>query len=106
MDYETYLTIMLIALTTDDQIAQRTGDLISLNVSCVEQGLDKNGKLTKDTLSFKMSEAYTAINATCSVALDFVVLPMSMANMLLGGDTSTLDEIRNTGFKFTVTRSY
>ena len=106
MDYETYLTIMLIALTTDDQIARRTGDLISLNVSCVEQGLDKNGTLTKDTLSFKMTEAYTAINATCSVALDFVVLPMSMANMLLGGDTSTLDEIRNTGFKFTVTRGY
>ena len=106
MDYETYLTIMLIALTTDDQVAQRTGDLISLNVSCVEQGLDKDGKLTADTISFKMSEAYTAINASCEVKLDFVVLPQSMANMLLSGETSLLDKIQNNGFRFTVTRGY
>ena len=106
MDYETYLTIMLIGMTRDDEIATRTGDLISLNVSTVESGLGDTDTLTADKWTFKLSEAYTAINATCAVALDFVVLPMSMANMLLGGDTSTLDEIRSTGFKFTVTRGY
>ncbi len=106
LDYETYVTIMLIAMTTDEDITKRTGDLISLNVSAVENNIGDSGTLTADTWTFKLAKAYTAINATCSVALDFVVLPMSMANMLLGGDTSTLDEIRNTGFKFTVTRSY
>ena len=106
MDYETYLTVMLIAMTRDDELSKRTGDLISLNISTVENGIKDNETLTSEKWTFKLSEAYTAINATCAVALDFVVLPMSMANMLLGGDTSTLDEIRSTGFKFTVTRGY
>ncbi len=104
MDYETYVTVMLLAMTTDEQIFSRTADLISLNVSTVEAGLTSDGKLS--SLSFDMKKAYTAVDATCSVKLDFAVLPLSMANMLLGGDTATLEQIRNRGFRFTVTRGY
>ncbi len=104
MKYDTYLTVMLLAMVTDDDIFSRTADLISLNVSAVESGLTKDENLTE--LSFDMSKAYTAVDATCSVRLDFAVLPPAMANTLLGGDTATLDKIREKGFSFTVTRGY
>ena len=104
MDYETYLTIMLLAMTTDEQIFERTGDLISLNVSTVEQNIGADGTLS--SLSLDMDKAYTAVDASCSVKLDFAVLPEGMANVLLGGNTSTLEKIKNKGYKFTVTRGY
>lgn len=102
--YSTYLTVMMIFMNTDEDIAERTGDLISLNVSCVEKGLDANGTLSALTLDMK--KAYTAVTTTCAVDLDFVVMPQRMAEMLLGGTSTVLDGIRNRSFRFSVTRGY
>lgn len=105
LDYENYLMVMLLFLTTDTDIIRRTGHLICLNVNTVEQGLEPGKELTE--LKFKLEEAVTAVKATCSVHLDFVVIPDSMAKAFLSGDDyDTLTSNAKNVYSFTVTRGY
>jgi hypothetical protein len=105
MNYNQHLIIMLTFLTTSDQIIQRTSDLITLNVNAVKNKVGEDGTLT--SLSFKMENAYTAVDATCAVHLNMVVMPMGVAKKTL--DSSTYNEVESFDknvYKFTVTRGY
>ncbi len=105
LDYEQYLMVMIIFMTTTEQVASRTGDLISLNVNTVDQNIGEKGTLSK--LTFEIGKAHTAVNATCTVKLDFVVMPDSMASQFMDADTEALLEAnRKNGYTFTVTRGY
>ena len=105
MDYDQYLKIMLIFLTTSDQLTQRTGNLIELNVNAAQINLQEDGTLTE--LNFKLDNAYTAVNASCSVKLGFVVMPDQFARQVIdGGMYQSLTEFEKNGYKFTVTRGY
>lgn len=105
MDYEQYLMVMLVFLTSSDTIAERTANLIELNVNAVRQGIGKNGSLSE--LQFKMKDAYTAVNATCTVQLDFVVMPRGFARSMTSEDGfNSLLEFERNSYKFTVTRGY
>ncbi|MBQ8509981.1 MAG: hypothetical protein IJ493_08760 [Clostridia bacterium] len=104
MDYEQYLMVMLVFMTTAEQVASRTGDLISLNVNTVDQNIGEKGTLSK--LTFKMENAVTAVDATCKVHLDFLVMPESMAQMLLGDEYSKVETYSQNKYGFTVTRGY
>ena len=105
LDYEQYLMVMLIFMTSPSEIATRTGNLISLNVNTVKQGIGSSGTLS--TLEFKMENAVTAVDATCSVHLDFVVMPKGFAQIVVDGSTYTsLENFEKNTYKFTVTRGY
>lgn len=105
LDYENYLMVLIVFLTTDNQVTKRTGDLISLNVNTVEQNIGASGTLSK--LTFEMSKAVTAVKTTCSVHLDFVVIPDAMAKSILSGDDyDTLTSNEKNVYSFTVTRGY
>ncbi len=105
MDYDQYLKIMLIFLTTSDQLTQRTGNLIELNVNAAQIKLQEDDTLTE--LNFKLDNAYTAVNASCSVKLGFVVMPDQFAKQVIDGGTyQSLTEFEKNGYKFTVTRGY
>ena len=105
LDYEQYLMVMLIFMTTPEQISERTGNLISLNVNTVKQGIGSSGTLSE--LKFKMEDAVTAVDATCSVHLDFAVMPQGFAQAAVDGDTYTaLESFEKNTYKFTVTRGY
>ena len=54
-----------------------------------------------------MTDAYTAVNATCEVHLDFVVMPDGFAKKVT--DDGTYEEVKTfekNRYKFTVTRGY
>ncbi len=107
MDYEQYLMVMMIALTTSQQVERRTGNLITLNVNTVRGrvGPDRSAKL--NSLDWKLSEAVTAVDATCSVHLDFVVMPDGFAKQMTSDDTyNELSQFEKNTYQFTVTRGY
>ncbi len=105
LDYEQYLMVLIIFLTEDNQLIERTGNLITLNVNTVKQHLKKGENLSE--LEFKLTDAYTAVNATCEVHLDFVVMPDGFAKKV--ADDDTYEEVKTfekNRYKFTVTRGY
>lgn len=105
MDYEQYLMVMLVFLTSSDTIAERTANLIELNVNAVQQNIGKEGTLSE--LQFKMKDAHTAVNATCTVHLDFVVMPKVFAQSVVSDETyHSLENFEKNSYKFTVTRGY
>lgn len=104
LDYEQYLLVMLLFMTTPEQISERTGNLICLNVNTVQQNIG-SGKLSE--LKFKLTDAITAVNATCSVHLDFVVMPKGFASAMVDDSTyAQLESYEKNTYKFTVTRGY
>lgn len=105
LDYEQYLKIMTIMLTSSDTLTQRTANLIELNVNTVQQKVGASGTLSEK--KFKMSEAHTAVNATCTVHLDFVVMPKGFAKQVTDSGTyGEITEFEKNSYKFTVTRGY
>lgn len=105
LDYNQYLMIMITFLTTSDQVICRTSDLITLNVNTVDQKIGEDGQLTG--LTFKMENAYTAVDATCAVHLDFAVMPDGFAKKTLDENTyGAVAEFEKNIYKFTVTRGY
>lgn len=105
LDYEKYLTIMMVFLTSSEMLTQRTGNLIELNVNAVKQKIGESGNLENQV--FKLSNAYTAVNATCTVHLDFVVMPKGFARKTVDSSTyNELVEFEKNSYKFTVTRGY
>ncbi len=105
LNYEQYLLVLIIFLTEDNQLLERTGNLITLNVNTVKQHLKKGENLSE--LEFKLTDAYTAVNATCEVHLDFVVMPDGFAKKV--ADDDTYEEVKTfekNRYKFTVTRGY
>jgi hypothetical protein len=105
LDYDNYLMIMMVFLTSRSAVVQRTSNLIELNVNTVEQGIGADGTLSE--LTFKMDNAVTAVNATCSVHMDFLVIPDSFAKAVASDDTySELKEFEKNSYKYTVTRGY
>lgn len=105
LDYNQYLLVMITFLTTSDQVAKRTGDLITLNVNAVRQEVGEDGDLSK--LDFRLDNAYTAVEASCAVHIDFVVMPDRFAKKTLDDSTyDSLTEYEKDKYKFTVTRGY
>ncbi|MBD5552393.1 MAG: hypothetical protein HDQ96_14685 [Lachnospiraceae bacterium] len=107
MNYEQYLMVMAIAMTTSEQIARRTGNLIMLNVNTVRSrvGADKNAVL--NSLDWKLSEAVTAVDATCAVHLDFVIIPDGFAKQMTSDTVyDQLNQFEKNTYQFTVTRGY
>lgn len=105
LDYEQYLMIMMVFLTSSDTIAERTANLIELNVNAAEQKIGENGSLSE--LKFKMADAHTAVNATCAVHLDFVIMPMGFAQAAVSDETyGSITNFQKNSYKFTVTRGY
>lgn len=104
LDYEQYLVVMLMFLTTQGDIMQRTSNLITLNVNTVNQKIN-DGELNE--LKFKMNNAVTAVDATCAVHMDFVVMPQNFAKQVTSGDTyEHLQNFEKNIYKYTVTRGY
>lgn len=105
LNYEQYLAVMLMFMTTSDELVERTGNLITLNVNTVRRNTGKTGTL--DKLEFRTSDAVTAVNATCAVHLDFVVMPQGFAKQTVSEDTyAALEEFEKNTYRFTVTRGY
>lgn len=105
LDYDQYLMVMITFLTTSDQITKRTSDLITLNVNTVEHRIGEEGELTE--LTFKMDDAYTALDATCAIHLDFAVMPKGFAKETLDEAAyGAVESFEKNTYKFTVTRGY
>ena len=105
LDYDNYLMIIMLFLTSMDDVTQRSANLIELNVNNVEQAIPADKELSE--LTFHMSDAHTAVNTSCTVHIDFLVIPMGFAKDTVDDDTySELTEFENNLFKYTVTRGY
>ena len=107
MDYEQYLWVMLMVMTPSDKVTSRTADLITLNINGIQQSVGEDEKKEIDHLDFTMDKTVTAVNATCSVHLDFAVMPDGFAEQVVEDDThNALREYQKNFYKFTVTRGY
>lgn len=105
LDYNQYLLVMITFLTSEDQVAARTGDLITLNVNAVQQEIGEDGELSE--LQFNLDDAYTAVEASCTVHIDFAVMPDGFAKKAAGDSAyDSLAEYEKNKYKFTVTRGY
>lgn len=105
LDYNQYMLVMITFLRTSDQIAARTGDLITLNVNAVKQEVGEDGELNE--LNFKLDDAYTAVEASCTVHINFVVMPDSFAKKAVDDAVyNSLTEYEKNKYKFTVARGY
>lgn len=103
LSYEDYLYLLMLLMVDTDTLTDRTANLITLNVN---QSQNKGDTLT--SLDFKMSETVTAIESTCKVKMDFIVVPDNIANLFLSGTEAETRikslEDRFTGF--TLIRGY
>ena len=117
LDYENYLLIMLFFFTSDSDLYKRIGDLIELNVNAVLCEIGEEGNLyypggaisdNKDKeIKFKLSDAYTAVNATCSVQMNFLVMPDGFARKVLTEEAvGQVEEFIGKRYNFTITRGY
>lgn len=105
LDYEQYLKLMIVFMTSTDEVMNRTRNLIELNVNAAEAGLKEDQNLP--SLTFHMKDAHTAVNATCTVHLDFLVMPEGFAQKVATSDDyNSLMEFEKNSYKFTVTRGY
>lgn len=109
MGYEEYLFLMLCITAIDrETLLNRTADLITLNVNkCQTDNASlKNNEMT--SLSFKMSDAVTAIQSTCSVNLDFIIVPKGIFNVFITDENTRtkMDQINETGYGHSVIRGY
>ncbi len=104
MDYEQYLQVMILFLPSFGDLAQRTANLIELNVNTVRQKIGEDGVLS--SLEFQMKDAHTAVNASCTVHLDFAVIPSSFAKAVAADNYSRLTQAERNHYQFTVTRGY
>lgn len=105
LDYEQYCLIMMLFLTNSEVLSERSADLITLNVNTVSQHTGSGGTLNK--LDFKMENTITAVDVTCAVQLDMVVMPKGFAKSTVSADTyAAIEEFENYTYKFTVTRGY
>lgn len=101
LNYEQYLLVLLFALTPGETLYARTGDLICLNVNNVKQG----GTLS--SLEFKMKDAVTAVKTSCSVHLNYLIIPDGFAKATVDGDVyNEMKEFEKNKYKFSVIRGY
>ena len=115
--YEQYLFIMLMFMTSSEKVFARTENLVELNMNAVIQEVGADGTLKDDYASapFKMSNAHTAIESTCSVHMDFALIPDGFAKAFLGAKTDSgeagvsYEEVKNfekTIYEYTIVRGY
>ncbi len=105
MDYEQHLLVMLVFLTTADELAERTRNLIELNINAVREKVGSEGTLKE--ISFKMGNAYTAVTASCTVHLDFAVIPSGFARLVASPESyAGLEQVQRNSYRFAVTRGY
>lgn len=105
MSYRQYLMVMLIFMTTSEDISERTADVITLNINTVKQKIGADGELSE--LTFTMDHAVTAINATCKVHMDCLVMPWGFAKQMTSAETyHELQDFEKNSYQFTVTRGY
>ena len=105
LNYEQYCMIMMLFLTRSEVLSQRSADLITLNVNTVKKQIGSDGVLSD--LEFKMEDTVTAVDVTCAVQLDMVVMPKGFARSTVDADTyAAIEEFENNTYKFTVTRGY
>ncbi|MCR5330121.1 MAG: DUF5702 domain-containing protein [Lachnospiraceae bacterium] len=106
MSYEQYLMIMILLFASSEEVYTRTGDIIELNVNTVIQKLAEDKELSAQ--KFFLSKAYTAADITCSIKMDFLVMPGGFARTTLGdGETyDQLNEFKENRYNFTITRGY
>ena len=72
INYSQLVTIMILLFVDLDTLVSRTGNLICVNVNnALYDGKLEDGSEQK----MKMKEAYTAVKGTCSVKLDYLLLP-------------------------------
>lgn len=103
LDYGQYLEIMMLIMTSPEEVAARTANLVTLNVNEVKQDSPE----TLSNLEFKLEDAVTAVDATFSVHLDFVVMPDGFAKKMTdAGVYGELVEFEKNHYKYTVTRGY
>lgn len=101
LNYEQYLTLLLIIFTSRDKITQRTGDLICLNVNNVEQGSGFS------SLSFRMDQAITAVKTSCSVHLNYTVMPDGYAKIVASPENyASINEYEKHYYKYSIVRGY
>jgi len=84
LGYEDYLYLLMYLTVSTDTLLDRTQTLISLNVN---QGMrapeDKEKELSE--LKFKMQDTVTAVESSCKVKMDFVVIPENFVELYLKG---------------------
>ncbi len=98
LDYEQYLLIMIIFMASATKVATRTADLVELNINHVAHS---------DGHTFCMDKAYTAVDATCTVQMDFAIMPKNMAQSFMDDDSYALLETNEkNAYAFRVTRGY
>ena len=97
--------IMMLFLTRSEVLSQRSANLITLNVNTVRLHIGSEGVLNE--LKFKMEDTITAVDVTCSVQLDLVVMPKGFAKSTVDADTyAAIEQFEDNTYKFTVTRGY
>ncbi len=114
LDYENYLLIMLMFFTSDNELYQRMGELIELNVNTVicEIGSEGNlcyseGNNNDKEIQFKMADAYTAVNTACSVQMNYMVIPDGFVKKILEEEAvEQVEQFEKNRYNFTITRGY
>lgn len=103
LKYEDYMYILMYMFVDSSTLLERTSNLITLNVNQAEQ---KTEELT--TLNFKMADTVTAIKSTCTVDLDFVIVPENFINMFIPNSNTTniIQKLEDGKYGYSVIRSY
>ena len=106
LSYENYLYIMLSLLVPNDTLLKRTSELITLNVNQAARQ-DKDSELPVP-LGFKMENTVTAVESTCKVKMDFVVVPDNIMKMYIEGTKtdSIIETLEDKYFGYTIIRGY
>lgn len=103
LNYENYLFVLMCLLVDDNTLLSRTSNLITLNVN---QAKNSGDSLT--TLSFKMADTITAVEVTCKIKEDFVVLPKNIMELYLKGTgtESLINVLDDHYFGYSIIRGY
>ncbi len=107
LSYEDYLYVLLYLSVDNQTLVQRTGTLITLNVNQAMRGInEKDTELT--SLKFNMLNTVTAVESTCKVDMDFVIVPDNFADMFLKGTgaENVQSTIENQYIGYSVIRGY
>lgn len=103
LTYEDYMYVLMYLFVDASTLLQRTSNLITLNVNLVQQGTDQLEKL-----EFKMSETVTAVKSTCTIDIDFLIVPKNYINMFIPNSSTTnvMQKLEDGSYAYSMIRGY
>ena len=108
--YWSYIKIckaLMLIMVTPDEVVDRTSNLITVNTNYIMMGEEPFKNISgKDALFYNPEKAYTAVQVTCKVNSDAIVMNRGWQRWVAPSTSTSINNIFGREYSYTVIRGY